>query len=162
MTSGGDRALRGSQRQRPWRVLIAAAAAALFTVAWRFLTFSGFTNDHYMHVARAQQMLLGDWPVRDFVDPGLPLMYVVSAAARLVGGRAIGTEFALVAGALAIGAALMVTAGTRLSGSVLVATGISVLAHAPQPAFVRLSQGAAVRAARRAPLPRDGAPRWSG
>ena len=60
-----------------------AAAAAMFvvTVVWRFLTFTGFTNDHYAHLALAQQLLLGDRPIRDFSDPGWPLAYVLSAAA---------------------------------------------------------------------------------
>ena len=108
-------------------VVLAAAAMALFTVTWRLLTFSGFSNDHYVHLARAQQMLLGDWPIRDFVDPGLPLMYAASAAARLVGGRALGIELSLVAGALALAAALTVVAAARLSGSVLIASAVSWL-----------------------------------
>ena len=92
---------------RPRLAWTAAIIAALVTVAWRVLAFSGFSNDHYVHVARAQQMLLGDWPIRDFVDPGLPLMYVASAVARLISGPALGTELALVAGALAIGLAVL-------------------------------------------------------
>ena len=111
---------------RAW-VVVAALAAALFALGWRFLTFSGFSNDHYVHLARAQQMVFGEWPVRDFVDPGMPLMYAASAVTRLVWGRALGAEFALVAGALALGAALMVAAGSRLSGSVGVGLLVSVL-----------------------------------
>jgi len=65
-----------------------------------------------------------DW---DFVDPGMPLMYVVSAVAWLIGGRALGTELAVVAGALAIGGALMVAAGARLSSSAAIATLVAVL-----------------------------------
>ena len=47
---------------------VVAVALGLFaaTLAWRFLTFTGFSNDHYAHLALAQQMLLGDRPVRDF------------------------------------------------------------------------------------------------
>src|SRR5688572_27814456 len=48
--------------------LVAAAGACAATLAWRFLTFTGFTNDHYAHLALAQQWLLGDRPVRDFTD----------------------------------------------------------------------------------------------
>ena len=70
------------------RLVVAAAASLLFaaTLAWRFLTFTGFTNDHYGHLALAQQMLLGDRPVRDFFDPGWPLTYLVSAAGWLAAG----------------------------------------------------------------------------
>ena len=58
-------------------VAIAAFAAAALTIGWRFLSFVGFSNDHYVISARAFQMLLGEWPIRDFADPGMPLMYTV-------------------------------------------------------------------------------------
>ena len=44
------------------RVVSAAIGIALLTAAWRFLTFSGFNNDHYIYLAGAQQMVLGEWP----------------------------------------------------------------------------------------------------
>ena len=108
-------------------VAMAACAAAAATAIWRFLTFTGFNNDHYIHLAPAQQMLLGDWPVRDFADPGMPLTYLVSAVARLVGGRALIVEWLVVAGAFAIGAAFTVLAAWRLSGSVTVALMVTLL-----------------------------------
>ena len=33
-------------------------------------------DDHFVMLARAQQVLYGDWPVRDFEDPGQPLFYL--------------------------------------------------------------------------------------
>jgi hypothetical protein len=116
------------------RLAVAAAAVGAGGVAivWRFLTFSGFNNDHYVHLARAQQMLLGEWPVRDFTDPGMPLMYAVHAAARGVFGSALGVEWALVATAFGIGAACTLIAATRLSGSLgiaLVATALEILIY---------------------------------
>ena len=98
----------------------------VFTVAWRVLTFTGFTNDHYVHLARAQQLRLGDLPVRDFVDPGLPLMYVVSLAAEAIGGRAIATELAVVVIAFAVGAALTLLAASRLAGAVSIAASVTL------------------------------------
>ena len=88
------------------RLVVLALAALLFVLAlsWRVLAFSGFTNDHYIHLARAQQVVLGAWPVRDFVDPGMPLMYLVSAAAWWLSGGTIGAEVLLVAVAFAVGA----------------------------------------------------------
>src|SRR5687768_13938678 len=91
------------------------------TLAWWLLTFPGFGNDHYVHLARAQQMLLGEWPVRDFVDPGMPLMYAVSAAAWRLAGGAIGTEVTVVATAFALGAAFTFLAAHALSGSIGIA-----------------------------------------
>jgi len=108
-------------------VASAAVSAGLVAIVWRFLTFSGFNNDHYLHLARAQQMLLGEWPVRDFADPGMPLMYAVHAAARGVFGPALGVEWALVATAFGIGAACTLIAAARLSGSLGIALLVTAL-----------------------------------
>jgi len=96
-------------------------------MGWQFATYSGFPNDHYFHVARAQQMLLGEWPVRDFVDPGAPLQYVISAIARWLFGDAAAPEVLVVAIGVAVGAAATVVCGTWLARSVLVATGVALL-----------------------------------
>jgi hypothetical protein len=111
------------------RALVACAALgiALLTAAWRFLTFSGFNNDHYIYLAGAQQMVLGEWPVRDFVDPGWPLMYGVSAAARLLFGRELWVELLVVASALAIGAGFTLAVAARLSGSIALALMVTLL-----------------------------------
>jgi len=109
------------------RASAAAAAAFVATFAWRFLTFTGFTNDHYAHLALAQQWLLGDRPVRDFTDPGWPLAYLLSAVAWRVAGDAMWVEWALVATALAIAAACTVIAAHRLSGSLAIAILVTAL-----------------------------------
>src|SRR5688572_32846635 len=96
-------------------------ALALFAVAlaWRLLTFTGFTNDQYGHLALAHQLLLGDRPIRDFFDPGWPLQYLASAAAwQMVDGAMFG-EWAVAALAFAGGAAFTALAAYRLSGSLL-------------------------------------------
>jgi hypothetical protein len=112
---------------------LAGLAIILLTLAWRFLGFAGFNNDHYVHVARGYQMLLGEWPVRDFVDPGMPLMYAVSAVARATLGPALGVEWLVVAGALAIAAACTLVAAARLSQSVAVGLLIALLEVASNP-----------------------------
>jgi hypothetical protein len=91
------------------------------TVAWRFLTFTGFTNDHYAHLALAQQMLLGDRPIRDFADPGWPLTYLLTAAGWLVAGDAMATEWSITAVGFGLGAACTVAVANRLSGSLAIA-----------------------------------------
>ena len=91
------------------------------TLLWRLLTFSGFNNDHYAHLALAQQMLFGDLPVRDFLDPGWPLTYLLSAAAWSVAGGAMWVEWTITATAFALGAAFTVVAAYRLSGSIVIA-----------------------------------------
>ena len=119
---------RGLQPQRYMHSgAVVAILLAIVTLAWRFLTFTGFTNDHYVHVAFAQQVLLGDRPVRDFYDPGLPLMYLVSAAAHVVGGGRLGAEFLVVAMALAVAAALTFATAYRLAASLGVAIVVSTI-----------------------------------
>jgi len=58
-----------------------ASIVFVLVAALRFLALSGFPDDHYVHLAGAQQMLYGEWPSRDFVDLGAPLSYAISAAA---------------------------------------------------------------------------------
>lgn len=109
------------------RVIAAAIALFIFTLLWRFLAFTGFTNDHYASLALAQQMLLGDRPIRDFSDPGWPATYLVSAAAWLLFGNAIGTEWAVTAIAFALAAACTVVAARRLAGSLPIAILVTLL-----------------------------------
>lgn len=114
-------ATTGLPQRRTWPVVAAACGAALVTAAWRFLAFPGFNNDHYVHLARAYQILLGEWPVRDFADPGLPLMYLVHAASTALFGTALGVEWAVVTAGFVIGAACMAIVAARLSGSAALA-----------------------------------------
>ena len=63
------------------RMLWAAVAVLLaMTVgAFRFLSIAGLSNDHYMHMAAGQQIAFGEWPTRDYVELGLPVMEALSA-----------------------------------------------------------------------------------
>lgn len=90
-------------RRRQWATL-AAIFAAVF--AFRFLSYTGFPNDHFVYLARAQQILLGAWPARDFVDPGFLLMYVASAAGLVLFGHNLLGEALIVFGGFAAAAAL--------------------------------------------------------
>ncbi len=65
--------------------IIAALAAFAGTCVFRFLTVD-FTNDHFTHLTRARQIVLGDLPIRDFFDPGQFLHYYASAAAQAIFG----------------------------------------------------------------------------
>jgi len=118
---------RISGRRPPLTALILGAGLFVLALAWRVLAFSGFTNDHYIHLARAQQVVLGAWPVRDFVDPGMPLMYLASAAAWWAGGGTLGAELLLVATAFALGAVFTFMAARRLSGSPWLAAALTLL-----------------------------------
>ena len=71
------------------RRLLAILGGAVFAVSFlfRFMVQPGVSNDFVMHVVGGRQMLLGDWPVLDVVDPGLPLMHAMSALAEWLGGQ---------------------------------------------------------------------------
>ena len=110
----------------------ASAALILFVLvaSLRFLSLTGFPDDHYVSLAGAQQMLHGEWPSRDFVDLGAPLTYAISAAAQAVFGQRQLTEAVLMAAAFGLGAVLTLRAGVMLTGSLvfgLVASLIEVL-----------------------------------
>lgn len=109
------------------RAWASVAVIFLFGLVWQFLTYNGFPNDHYFHVARARQMLLGELPVRDFVDPGAPLQYVLSAASRWLFGDTAGPELLVVAMGVAVGAAATVACASWLSRSTVIAIGVAVL-----------------------------------
>jgi hypothetical protein len=119
----------GADRSIFSRFAVAATAVALFvaTLVWRFLTFTGFSNDHYAHLALAQQMLFGERPIRDFTDPGWPLTYMLSAAAWWLAGNTMAVEWLLIALALAAAATLTVVTANRLTGTLWAAVLVTVL-----------------------------------
>jgi len=80
------------------------------------LTTKGLTNDHYMYLGWAQQVQLGDVPGRDFVDPGMPLQYMLSAAAlSLMPGPA--AEVLVTTALLGLAAGFTCFGVSRLTGS---------------------------------------------
>ena len=123
------RALRAVSFSRaPTRIQVHAVAASLFafTASVRFLAMGGLPNDHFLYLAPAQQMLAGEWPSRDFVDPGSPLMYAVSAVARLVVDSPLLAEALVVSTAYGLGAALLIYAGVLASGKLWIAVTVTI------------------------------------
>jgi hypothetical protein len=109
------------------RETLAVIVLFLIAVAWRFLTFTGFSNDHYAHLAMAQQVLMGDRPIRDFADPGWPLMYALTAIGWQVAGTDMATEWVISTAGFAIGAACTAAVACRLSGSLAIATIVTLI-----------------------------------
>jgi hypothetical protein len=108
--------------------VVALAALFLVTALYRFLQLKdGFPNDHYLYIAGAQQILHGDWPTRDFLDQGLPLMYVASALAQVLLGDPLFAEAVLTCLAFALAAVLTAAAVRELTGSRLLALLAAVL-----------------------------------
>src|SRR4026209_950907 len=61
------------------RMVGITVAVGVLAFGFRLVTLRDLSNDHYMHLAWAQQLLFGELPGRDFVDPGMPLTYTLSA-----------------------------------------------------------------------------------
>jgi hypothetical protein len=96
-----------------------AVAVAIVAFGFRFITVRDLANDHYMHLAWAQQVLFGEVPGRDFVDPGLPLMYVLSAIVQWMSPGPF-SEAALSCVLLAIAAAVTFVVAADLTGSIII------------------------------------------
>ncbi|HYJ93310.1 MAG TPA: hypothetical protein VEV86_01765, partial [Vicinamibacterales bacterium] len=79
---------------------------ALLAGLHKMLYASVLVNDDFMHRVYALQLLAGEWPIRDFFDYGMVLMYLTSALAQLVFG------YRLLAEAIVIG--VVVAASTFL------------------------------------------------
>lgn len=108
---------------RPSRSWLLPCLVGVLVLLYRFNTLGGelggFDNDHFIGLARASQLLDGEWPLRDYADSSLggawpPLSYVASAAAQMIFGRSLLAEALLTTGAVAAAAVLTMLAGRAL------------------------------------------------
>ncbi len=97
------------------------------TLLFRFLSLTSIENDHFVHLARAHQMRLGAWPIRDFVDPGQPLAYATSWLVAAVFGPSLLTEVVWCCAALALAAGLTCALARRVTGSVAIGLAAATL-----------------------------------
>jgi hypothetical protein len=121
--------------------LVVALALGLATFGYRYLSFSGFANDHFIHLTMAQQMTLGELPVRDYVERGMPLMAAASAAAQVMLGPGLRAELALVSMAFAASAVLLCIVAVAISRSVvtgLLAASATVVAYPVSYSYPKL------------------------
>ena len=96
------------------------------TFLFRWLTVD-FTNDHFVHLSRARQILLGDVPIRDFFDAGFFLQLYLSSAAQLLFGYDLFGEAVLSISFIAFGTMLVFHLSAQLSGSRWIAGGAALL-----------------------------------
>ena len=101
--------------------LAGALVIGLVTIAYRYLSFTDFANDHFVHLSVAQQIAMGDLPVRDFVERGLPLTPLISAAGQVLLGEGLRSELWVIAIAYGIASALTYVVSLQLSGSATIA-----------------------------------------
>lgn len=122
--------------QRPnvwvrWCLYITCFAAV---AGFRYLSLgNGFSNDHFVYITGGWQMQFGEWPTRDWVDGGAPLMVFASAAAQAIVGPTLLAEALLVAGAFGLGAVLTSAAVLSLTGSISLAIVSTMLEVAVVP-----------------------------
>ena len=110
----------------PERLALRAACAGLFVAVLSFFyrfnalggALGGVGNDHFIHLARARQIVAGELPFRDFSDPGAPLTAGMSALAQWLFGHSLIGEAILTVGAISIGAGLTCWLACRLTGRV--------------------------------------------
>lgn len=114
-------------------VALLVILSGALTASFRFLAIDGFNNDHFVHLSAAQQMLFGDWPTRDFVDPGRPLTIVASAAAQYLLGHTLFAEAVLVSAAFGTAAALTAVTVFELTNSLSVSFGAAAFEAAIFP-----------------------------
>ena len=85
--------------------------------AVRYALTGAIENDHFVTFARALQVLYGDWPVRDFEDPGFPLSYLLSSAVAALFGPSLFANVLLSILLLALTSALTYLLAFRATGS---------------------------------------------
>ena len=85
------------------------------------------TNDDFMHLAIANQILAGEWPFRDFFDLYGPFMYGASALGRLLFGHRLLSEAVVVGVALAVSTYLVFRLVRSLTGSTAAAVLSAIL-----------------------------------
>ena len=96
------------------------------TFFFRWLTV-GFVNDHFQHLSKARQILLGELPIRDFFDAGFFLMNYLSSAAQIVFGYNLFGESILTISFIAFGTTLVFHLSAQLTGSRWLAAGAALL-----------------------------------
>src|SRR4029079_11689805 len=104
------------------RFHLVAALLTAFALVHHAMLMRAPTNDNFMHLALARQLMAGDLPIRDFFDSGLGLTYVLSAVAESIVGYRLLSEALLVGFAWALSTWLVFTLVRRLTGSTIAAT----------------------------------------
>lgn len=92
----------------------------LLVFAFQFRQFDFLLNDHAGYLAMARQVVLGEWPIRDFLDHGTLLHILLSAAVQVAFGHHLLAELLMCAAFIAGGYILTFHLCARISGSRLV------------------------------------------
>jgi hypothetical protein len=105
----------------PGVAYVAAGLVGIFGFLFRLLTLRGLPNDHYVYLSAAQQMLMGDLPGRDFVEPGMLLQFMISAGGQAI-APGLSTEAIITIGFVSAAAAATCIGVSWLTRSVVAGT----------------------------------------
>jgi hypothetical protein len=122
-----------ADRIRGQKTLRSALPIGLLAFAFRFLTLGRIENDHFVMLARAQQVLFGDWPIRNFEDPGQPLFYLLTSAVAAVSGHVLATNVVLCITLQAIAASCTYLLARRASNSTAIGVAAALVAIISAP-----------------------------
>jgi hypothetical protein len=140
-------------------VIVVAAVVGVVAFLFRFNALGGalggFDNDQFIYLARADAILQGEQPLRDFVDAELrgawpALSYLASAWAQQLGGRSLLPEAYLTVGALAAAHVLVFLLALQVSQrwTMALLASSATIAMAPKlynyPKLLMLALGACV------------------
>jgi hypothetical protein len=106
-----------------------ALVVGILAFAARYALTGAIENDHFVTFTRGLQVLYGDWPVRDFDDPGFPLSYLISTVTAAIFGPSLFVNVLLCILLLALTSALTYLLAFRATGSTttaLVAAAVTV------------------------------------
>ncbi len=124
------------KRARLVAILLIVAVVFLYRFNTLGGALGGFDDDHFINLVRANQLLDGDWPLRDYPDASLqgawpPVTYLASAGAQKIFGRSLLAEAVLTTGAIAIAAGLTMAAGASLTGAAWLGAVAALIAVIP-------------------------------
>ena len=119
-------------------MLTLTVAVSTFLLRWLTLDFD---NDYFMHMAWAAEMLRGQWPVRDFVEPGFPLQTWLAYAGLRLGGYQFSWEGFIACAFIAASTALIYSICRRLGVPRWLSLLVVLIAAADVSAAVQLPEG---------------------
>ena len=105
----------------------------LLAFAARYAATGAIENDHFVTFTRGLQVLYGDWPVRDFDDPGFPLSYLISTLTAAVFGPSLFVNVLLCVALIALTSTMTFLLAYRATGSTAVAFLAAVITMAFYP-----------------------------
>lgn len=124
----------------PWR--LRAVALVVFTGTFVYRSLSpGFSNDHFRTLSEARQIIGGEVPFRDFVDPGTFGQLYASAAMQWLFGYNLLGEVILCVSLLSASAVLTFWLASRAARSLAIGFVLTILAvalHARLNAYPKL------------------------